>query len=50
LLSAVQVVAVVRTELGKDYLGRWWDGHSARELMDAWAQRFRQGVDQAHGK
>lgn len=45
--SSVQVAAVVRTDLGKAYLGDWWDKTSAREIVDGWSQRLRQAVDSA---
>lgn len=48
--SSVQVAAVVRTDLGKLYLGDWWDKTSAREVVDGWSQRLRQAVDSAHTK
>jgi hypothetical protein len=43
--SAYQAAAVMRTELGKAYVGDWWDGPSAKEIIDAWAGRLRQAID-----
>jgi len=48
--SAVQVAAVMRTDLGSIYLGDWWDKTSAREIVDGWSQRLRETVDAAHAK
>lgn len=47
--SAVQVAAVIRNDLGRQYLGDWWDKTSAREMVDGWSQRLRQAIDRAHG-
>jgi len=48
--SAVQVAAVIRNDLGNQYLGDWWDKVSAREIVDTWAMRLRQAIDSAHGQ
>jgi hypothetical protein len=48
--SAVQVAAVVRTDLGGIYIGDWWDKTSAREIVDGWSQRLRQTIDNAHAR
>lgn len=48
--STVQVAAVMRTELGEIHVGDWWDGPSAKQIMDAWAARLRQAIDIAHGR
>jgi len=48
--SGVQVAAVVRTDLGKIYLGDWWDRPSAKEVIDGWSQRLRQAIDSAHAR
>jgi len=48
--SRFQVAAVMKSELGKNYLGNWWDRVSAREMMDKWAAQLRQTIDAAHGK
>jgi hypothetical protein len=39
---------VVKSALGEAYLGEWWNKVSAREIMDGWAARLRQTVDEAH--
>jgi hypothetical protein len=44
-ISGYQGAAVMRTELGKPYLGDWWDGPSAKEIIDAWSLRLRQTID-----
>lgn len=46
--SGVQVAAVVKSALGAAYAGEWWNKVSAREIMDAWAARLRQVLDEAH--
>lgn len=48
--SSVQVAAVMKSELGKNYLGNWWDRVSAKEMMDKWAEQLRKTIDAAHGK
>lgn len=48
--SSVQVAAVMKSELGKNYVGNWWDRVSAREMMDKWAEQLRKTIDAAHGK
>lgn len=48
--SAVQVAAVIRNDLGKHYVGDWWDKTSAREMVDGWAKRLRQAIDSAHAR
>ncbi len=48
--STYQAAAVMRTELGEAHLGDWWDGPSAKQTMDAWADRLRQAIDMAHGR
>jgi hypothetical protein len=48
--SGVQVAAVMRTELGKMYLGDWWDGPSAKQIIDGWSQRLRQAIDSSRTK
>jgi len=40
----------VRTDLGKIYLGDWWDRPSAKEVIDGWSQRLRQAIDSAHAR
>jgi hypothetical protein len=46
--SGVQVASVVKSELGDRYLGQWWNDTSARQIMDEWAARIRQVLDEAH--
>lgn len=48
--STFQAAAVMRTELGEPYLGDWWDGPSAKQIIDAWAARLRETIDIAHGR
>jgi hypothetical protein len=48
--SGVQVASVVKSELGDRYLGEWWNDTSARQIMDAWAARIREVLDQAHAR
>jgi hypothetical protein len=48
--TRVQVAAVMKSELGKNYLGDWWDRVSAKEMMDGWAEQLRKTIDAAHGK
>ncbi|MHC1764512.1 MAG: DUF3313 family protein [Verrucomicrobiia bacterium] len=48
--SAVQVAAVIRNDMGKHYVGDWWDKVSAKEMVDAWALRLRQAIDSAHAQ
>lgn len=48
--SAVQVAAVIRNDLGKHYLGDWWDKASAKEIVDGWSARLREAVDSAHAQ
>lgn len=48
--STYQAAAVMRTELGEMYLGDWWDGPSAKQIMDAWAARLREAIDMAHAR
>jgi len=48
--STFQAAAVMRTELGESYLGDWWDGPSAKQIVDAWAARLRQVIDIAHAR
>jgi len=48
--SNTQVAAVVRTELSELYVASWEDKATAREMVEAWAQRLIKAVDQAHGK
>ncbi len=43
--SGYQAAAVMRTELGKLYLGSWWDGPSAKGIIDAWTARLRKAID-----
>ncbi len=45
-----QVAAVVRTELSEIYVPRWENQATAREMVEAWAQRLLTAIDQAHGK
>jgi hypothetical protein len=46
--STFQAAAVMRNDLGEAHLGDWWDGPSAKQIMDAWATRLRQVIDIAH--
>ncbi len=46
-LSTYQAAAVMRTELGESYVGSWWDAPSAKQIIDAWAARLRQAIDDA---
>ncbi len=46
-LSTYQAAAVMRTELGESYVGSWWDAPSAKQIIDAWATRLRQAIDEA---
>lgn len=46
--SGVQVASVVKSELGERYLGEWWNDTSARQIMDTWATRLRQVLDETH--
>jgi hypothetical protein len=48
--SHTQVAAVVRTELSERYLPDWQNRPTARQMVDEWAQRLLQIIDQAHGK
>ena len=48
--SGYQAAAVMRTELAEARVGDWWDATSAREIVDRWAGRLREGVDAAHGR
>jgi len=48
--STFQAAAVMRTELGEAYLGDWWDGPSAKQIIDAWASRLREVIDIAHSR
>jgi hypothetical protein len=48
--SAVQVAAVIRNDLGDQYLADWWDKASARQVVDNWSMRLRQAIDSAHAK
>jgi hypothetical protein len=48
--STYQAAAVMRTELGDSHLMDWWDGPSAKQIMDAWATRLREVIDIAHGR
>lgn len=45
-----QMAAVVRTELSEYYSPGWEDKATARQMVEAWAQRLRQVIDQAHRK
>jgi hypothetical protein len=47
--SGVQVAAVMKSSIGKLYLGDWWNSYSAKEIVDAWALRLRESIDIAHG-
>jgi hypothetical protein len=48
--STFQVAAVMRTQLGEKYLGSWWDGPSAKQIIDAWSARLGQAIDIAHSR
>jgi hypothetical protein len=48
--SNTQVAAVVRTELSELYLPNWENKATAREMVEAWAQRLLKIIDEAHGK
>jgi hypothetical protein len=38
----------MRTEVGEAYVGDWWDGPSAKQIIDAWSARMREAIDLAH--
>jgi hypothetical protein len=48
--SNTQVAGVVRTELSEYYVANWEDKATARDMVDAWAQRMLKVIDEAHGK
>jgi hypothetical protein len=48
--SNTQVAAVVRTELSELYVPNWENKNTAKEMVQAWAQRLVKAIDQAHGK
>jgi hypothetical protein len=45
-----QLAAVMRTELSHPYSGDYWDGPSAKELIDEWSARLRKAIDSSHGQ
>ncbi len=48
--SKTQVAAVVRTELSQLYVPNWEDKNTAKEMVQAWAQRLVKGIDDAKKK
>ena len=48
--SNTQVAAVVRTELSELFVENWENKGTAREMVQAWAQRLLKAIDEAHGK
>jgi len=48
--SNTQVAAVVRTELSELYVPNWENKATAREIVEAWALRLVNLIDEAHGK
>jgi hypothetical protein len=48
--SAVQIGAVIRTDLGNRYVGDWWDRTSAKEIINDWSRRLREAIDSAHAR
>lgn len=48
--SNTQVAALMRTELSEYYAPGWEDKATARQMVETWAQRLRQAIDQAHRK
>ena len=48
--SNTQVAAVVRTELSELYVPSWESKTTAREMVEAWAQRLVKAINEAHGK
>jgi hypothetical protein len=40
----------MKSELGDVYLGSWWDGFSAKEIVNHWSARLAQAINMAHGK
>jgi hypothetical protein len=45
--TAVQVAAVMRTELGEPHLASWWEKDEAKKIVRGWAERLRQAIDTA---
>lgn len=48
--SNTQVAAVMRTELSELYVPSWESRATAKEMVDTWAMRLRQAIDEAQGK
>jgi hypothetical protein len=48
--SNTQVAAVVRTEISELYVASWENKVTAREMVEAWAQRLVKAIDEAHRK
>jgi hypothetical protein len=48
--SNVQVAAVRRSEIGEARLGDWWEGPTFKGMIEAWAKRVRQALDQVNAK
>jgi hypothetical protein len=48
--SKTQVAAVVRTELSERYGPEWEDKTTAREMIQAWAQRLLKAIDDSRRK
>lgn len=48
--SAYQAAAVMKTELSDLAIGSWWDGYSARQIVDRWSAHMAEAVAQAHGR
>jgi hypothetical protein len=48
--SNTQVAAVVRTELSERYVADWESKDTAKKMVDEWALRLRQVLDEAHAK
>ncbi len=48
--SKTQVAAVVRTELSQLYVPNWEDKNTAKEMVQAWAQRLLKAIDDSRRK
>jgi len=48
--SKTQVGAVIRTEISELYVPGWENKNTAREMVEAWAQRLVKAIDEAHAK
>ena len=48
--SNTQVAAVIRTELSELYVPNWENKNTAKEMVQAWAQRLVKGIDESRRK